>query len=131
MTDEKNVIHINVAGEDEPGLYYLILRKGGGMFGGGGSVTFSVDGIMAIETSKGDPVYFTAYRNVHGGKEIVVTFPITSVFELILKKQTLRLSEVEAAQRQKELNKKLDEIMGTEGEEDPHPVMTDSTQGYL
>jgi hypothetical protein len=127
---DKNVIHIKVAGEDEPGAFYLILRKGGGMFGGGGSITYSMDRLLIVESSKGDPVFFRAIQMVDNQPVVVSEFPITAQFEVVRKTQTDRLTEVEAAERQQKLNKVLDEIMGEE-QTVPEVGSGQSHQGYL
>ena len=132
---EKNVIQIRVAGEDEPGSYYLILRKGTGLFSASGSVTYSVDYIAPIEDSKGNAVFLRAFRmegEPTNKKPVVVcAFPLGANFEMVLKSQTNRLSEVEFAQMQKDLEKKLEEIMGP----DETLVLTSPTKtehaGYL
>lgn len=113
MADEGNVIHIRVAGSEEPGAFYLILRKGGA-FGGGGSITYSIDRIVLVESSKGDGVFFRGEYMQGGQPHTVCMFPLTANFEVVRKSQTDRLTEVEAATRQKDINKLIDEVLGEE-----------------
>ena len=103
---DKNVFIISPPADTDPGVFFLLVTRGGGAFGGGHPSVFAVDGLIY------NPHYIAGYLGEENHGTVVVQFPVATSYILVKRDLVSSTTQLALAKEQHAEDKEIEEALG-------------------